>query len=110
MLDLREIQQHIVAWDSGNDANRRRVLQSLKNVGAQDWAESPGKGVHALVDSFRQHLERDMKQAFMRQEVVTILGNIGAPSEPAVPMLIELLDESNPDGVREAAAIALGKI
>jgi HEAT repeat protein len=110
MLDLQQMHQHILAWDSGNDANRRRTIQSLKHLGPQDWAGVPVKGVHALVQSLRQHLESDMKQAFMRQEVVTILGNIGPPSEPTVPILIALLDEGNPDGVREAAATAIGKI
>jgi HEAT repeat protein len=107
MLDMQQMHQHIQAWDSGNDASRRRILQSLKNLEEKDWAGVPVKGVHALVESFRQHLQ---SQAFMRQEVVTILGNIGPRSEPTVPILIELLDEGNPDAIREAAATALGKI
>jgi HEAT repeat protein len=110
MLDLQQLHQHILAWDSDNDASRRRTIQSLKNLGAQDWAGVPVKGVDTLVESLRQHLQSDMKQAFMRQEVVTLLGNIGPRSEPTVPILIELLDEGNPDVIREAAATALGKI
>jgi len=110
MLDLQQMHQHILAWGSGNDASRRRTLQSLKNLEEKDWAGVPVKEVHALVESLRQHLQRDIRQAFMRQEVVTILGNIGPRSEATVPILIELLDEGNPDGIREAAATALGKI
>ena len=110
MLDLQQMHQHILAWDSGNDASRRRTLQSLKNLEEKDWAGVPVKEVHALVESLRQHLQSDIRQAFMRQEVVTILGNIGRRSEPTVPILIELLDEGNPDGIREAAATGLAKI
>src|SRR6516165_2571878 len=110
MLDLQQMHQHILAWDGGNDASRRRTLHSLKNLEEKDWAGVPAKGVHALVESFRQHLQSDMKQSFMRQEVVTILGNIGPRSEPTIPILIELLDEGNSDGIRQAAVVALGKI
>jgi len=51
-----------------------------------------------------------MRQTLVRQEVVTILGNLGCRSESAVPQLIELLKDGIPDGIREAAATALGKI
>src|SRR5262245_29865841 len=110
MLDLQQMHQRILAWDSGNDTSRRRTLQSLKNLEEKDWAGVPAKEVHALVESLRQHLQRDIRQAFMRQEVVTILGSIGPRSEATVPILIELLNEGNPDGIRAAAATALGKI
>src|SRR5262249_11958293 len=45
-----------------------------------------------------------------RQDVATVLGNIGPRSAPAVPQLAELLKKGQGEAVREAAALALGKL
>ena len=66
--------------------------------------------INGLVESLQGLLRNGMKRPSMRQEVVTILGNIGPRSEPAVPQLIELLQTKVPDSTCEAAATALGKI
>jgi len=46
----------------------------------------------------------------LRKEVATILGEIGPPAVVAVPQLIDLLQESEPQNTREAAIVALGKL
>jgi HEAT repeat protein len=96
--------------ESGNETSRRQALQSLRTHEGKEWATAPPKAVHALVESLQHHLVGEMKQTFIRQEIVAILGNIGPGAEPAIPQLIELLQEGIPDGIREGAAIALGKI
>ncbi len=99
MLDLRQLHTHIQELDSGNEPSRRQALQSMRNHEAKEWADAPLKTVQALVESLQQHLQGDMKQTFLRQEVVNLLGKIGPRAEEGVP-----------DGVREGAALALGKI
>src|SRR5713101_3326386 len=110
MLNSGELHQHIQTLDRGDDAARRQALHSLKAHGEQEWATAPAEAIHALVKSLTQQLAGGTKHTFLRQEVVTILGKMGPRSEPVIPQLVELLQEGNPDGLREAAAIALGKI
>src|SRR5260370_35693230 len=110
MLDLRQLHTHIQELDSGNEPSRRQALQSMRNHEAKEWADAPLKTVQALVESLQQHLQGDMKQTFLRQEVVNLLGKIGPRAEPAVPQLIDLLHEEVPRGVRAGPALALGKI
>src|SRR5579864_6516872 len=110
MLDLRQFQNDLHVLESGNDNSRRQTLQSLRSHKADEWASAPIKSVHALVESLQNHLAGEIKQTFIRQEIVALLGNIGPRAESAVPQLIDLLQEGIPDGIREGAAIALGKI
>ncbi len=110
MLDLRQLRNDIQELDKGDEAACREVLHSLKEHEAQDWAAAPLPVIHSLVRSLQDQLRNGMKRPSARQEVATILGNIGARSEPAVPQLIELLQTRVPDSTCEAAATALGKI
>jgi len=110
MLDLRQLRNDIQALDKGDDAACRQALQSLKQHDPQDWAAAPLPVINGLVKSLQDQLRNGMKRPSSRQEVATILGNIGSRSEPAVPQLIELLQTRTPDSTCEAAATALGKI
>lgn len=110
MLDLGKLQRYIRALENGDDNTRRQAIQSLKVHEDEEWAAAPRKVIHPLVESLREQLASDLKQATLRQEVVTILGNIGPRSERAIPQLVELLQQGNPENVREAAATALGNI
>jgi HEAT repeat protein len=110
MLDLDTVDEYTKALGKGDDTLRRQAIHFLKERNERDWETAPVKVIRSLVDSLRHQLLNGMKQAFFRHDVVTILGNMGSRSEPAVPQLVELLAEEMPDGLREAAAIALGKI
>jgi HEAT repeat protein len=114
MLDLVQLQQQIQALNKGDETLRREAIRCLKQQEAQDWAGAPPKVVNSLIDSLRQQLPKgqsgEVKPPLVRQEVVTILGNIGPRSEPVIPQLMELLEPGVPDNLREAAAVALGKI
>src|SRR5207302_1423109 len=110
MLDLRQLRNDIQALDEGDEAACGQALHSLKQHEAQDWATAPPPVINSLVGSLQERLRNGMKRPSMRQEVVTILGNIGSRSEQAVPQLIELLQTRVPDNTCEAAATTLGKI
>lgn len=101
---------HIHLLEKGDDASRRQAIQFLKDQEEKDWAAAPVGAVHALVESLQQQLQSGMKQTFIRQDVVKILGNMGSHAEPAIPQLVELLRDGSPDSIREAAAISLGKM
>jgi HEAT repeat protein len=100
--------------NSRDDTLRREAIQALKQVENSEWATIGQDVVRPLVESLRHQLpksqETGAKPPLFRQEVATILGNIGTRSEPALPQLMELLADGVPDGIREAAAGALGKI
>jgi HEAT repeat protein len=110
MLDLRELHNDMQVLESGNENSRRQTLQSLRNHDAKEWAIVPVKAVQTLVELLQHNLAGETKQTFIRQEIVGLLGNIGPGAEPAIPQLIDMLQEGIPDGVREGAAMALGKI
>jgi len=114
MLDVTQLQSHIQALNKGDEPARRDAIRSLKQQEEQEWASAPAKIVHTLIESLRQQLPKgqngEVKPPLVRQEVVVILGNIGARSEPVIPQLMELLEPGTSDGIREAAATALGKI
>src|SRR5690349_16076613 len=110
MLDVGALQRHIRILDTGDDAQRRQALHFLKDVSEQDWAAAPAQVTQSLVKALKQQLASGTTQPAISREIVTVLGNIGPRSEPAIPTLIELLHEKNPDGVREVVAAALGKI
>lgn len=110
MLDLGKLRHHTQALDKGDDTARRQAVLSLKDHDAKEWATAPPDVMDPLIASLQQQLRSETKQTFIRKEVVTILGNMGLHSEPAMPQLIELLQEGKPEGIREAAAAALGTI
>ena len=108
MHDIGKLNQYIQALDRGDDAARREAIHALK--AREEWTSVPAKLAHTIVDSLRHQIPNQTKQPSIRQEIVTILGRIGPRSAPAIPQLIELLQDGNPDGIREASAAALGKI
>jgi HEAT repeat protein len=110
MLTIRQLRSHIHALDKGDEAACQEALHALVQHGAKDWATAPLPVVDSLVGSLQDQLRNGLKRPSRRQEVATILGNIGLRSEPAVPLLIELLQTRIPDSTCEAAATALGKI
>src|SRR6516162_6059184 len=110
MLDFDKIHHDIRALQNGKDSSRRYALQSLKQLDEKTWAAAPRKVIHSLLDALQRHLQNGAKQTLFRHEVVTILGNLGPRSEPALPQLIDMLRDDIADGIRDAAAIALGKM
>lgn len=110
MLDLGTLRRHIQALDKGDAASRRQALLLFKDHDAQAWTTAPVELVPALLESLQRQLRSERKNSFICKEVMIILGNLGARSEPAIPQIIELLQEGNPDGIRDAAAAALGTI
>jgi HEAT repeat protein len=110
MLDLGQLDHDIRALSNGDDACRRQAIHSLKDHGEQEWATAPREAIRSLVEWLQNQLASGTKRASSRQEVVTILGKMGRRAEPALPQLIDLLKEGVPDGIRETAATALGKI
>ena len=109
MLDSGHLQDHIRALHKGDDVSRRQAIRSLKDYKDREWAAVSQKAIQSLVELLQDYLSSDVKQAAIRQDVVTILGNIGPRAERAIPQLIEFLREGNPAGMQEAAAMALSK-
>jgi HEAT repeat protein len=110
MLDIRQLDKHILALDNGDDTLRREALQSLRHHDEQEWATAPIEASHSVVKVLKGQLLNGIKHPFAQKDVATILGNIGTRSKSALPQLIELLHEGVPDPVRQAAVTALGKI
>jgi HEAT repeat protein len=114
MVDQGQLRKQLQALQSGNETTRRDAILALKQTERADWDKLPATVVKPLVDSLRKQLPRSQengaKPPLFRQEVSTILGNIGPRSEAALPQLVDLLADGVPDGIREAAATALGKI
>jgi HEAT repeat protein len=110
MLDVAQLREHIRALHSATDSSLRPILQALRRHEEQEWSTAPPEVLHALTQALQQQLRNGAKQFFLRQEVVTILGNLGPHSDAVLPHLIEVLQADNPDGLREAAATALGKM
>jgi HEAT repeat protein len=114
MLELGQLKSQIQGLNSRTENTRREAVQAMKAHEAADWVGVGNDIVRPLVETLRHQLpkshETGVKPPLFRQEIATILGNIGHRSEPAIPQLMELLEDGVPDGVREAAAAALGKI
>jgi HEAT repeat protein len=110
MLDIRQLDKHILALDNDDDTLRRQALQSLRHHDEQEWATAPIEVSHSVVKVLKGQLLSGMKHPFAQKDVATILGNMGTRSTSALPQLIELLHEGVPDPVRQAAVTALGKI
>ena len=110
MLDVSQLQQHILAVAEGDDAARRLALQSLRAHDEKEWATAPREVAQSLVEALKAQLLKGTKQPFPQKDVVTILGNLGPQSRTAIPQLTELLNSDISDLIREAAATALGKI
>jgi HEAT repeat protein len=116
MFDQGELHRHIEVLNRGDKSSRQETLRSLKSHPEQEWTTAPHDIIGPLVEALRFPLtEKGAEEGLnfpsaFRQEVATVLGNIGPRSEPAVPQLAGLLKKGHGEVVREAAAIALGKI
>lgn len=110
MLDLGKLRQHIRALSNGDDQSRRQAIGFLKGHEAAVWASAPAKVVEPLVESLRHQLINGTQHASSRQDVLALLGHMGRRSVPAIPQVVDLLKEGHPEGVREAAAVALRRI
>ncbi|MCI0464740.1 MAG: HEAT repeat domain-containing protein [Gemmataceae bacterium] len=110
MLDLPQLQQHIQALESGDDAVRRQALQALRRHDEQEWATAPAEAMASLLKALTGQRPNGIKHSSAQKEAATILGNMGPRAESAVPRLMDWLEEGVPDAVREAAATTLGQI
>jgi HEAT repeat protein len=105
MLDVGLLRHDIKAL-SDDDTAKRRAIDSLKHYSQDDWANVPHKVIHPVIESLQHQLQNEANRPLIRQEIVLLLGNMGARAEPVIPQLIELLQDGHPDGVREPAAVA----
>jgi HEAT repeat protein len=110
MLDLDRLHDHIQTLDKGDDASRQQAIHSLKLQEEQDWTTAPPKVINSLVKALQRQVRGEMEKPSIRQEIAIILGNLGPRAAPAIPQLIDMLQDGVPDAIREAAAAALGKI
>src|SRR5439155_12608197 len=110
MLHVDQVHKHILTLDKGDDASQRQAIPSLRGIEQQDWGTAPHALMSSLVVSLQQLLRSGTKPPLVHKEIAIILGNMGTRSKFAVPQLIELLQEGIPDTVREAAALALGRL
>src|ERR1700728_1198966 len=107
MLDSGQLSPLIRALNEGDDGSRRQAIQSLKQYEQPDGATAPAGGIRSLLDALQQQLQSGTKQSMLRQSILKILGNLGPLAEPAVPLLIELLQEGVSDVIREEAVAVL---
>jgi HEAT repeat protein len=115
MLDQGYLKSRIQAIKTGSEAARRDAILALKQHERSEWDAITNEPIRFAVETLRHQLpprsvENGVKPPMFRQEVVTIIGNIGPRSEAALPQLVDLLADGVPDGIREATAVALGKI
>ncbi len=110
MPDLTQLRRCFVGLKKGDDNSRRHMLSTLKQLTNQEWAGVPADLMRQLIEGLVNQLRAESKQQIVQKEIATILGHMGARSRPALPQLIDLLQDQVPDQVREAAAIALGRI
>jgi HEAT repeat protein len=102
------LQVHIDALQRGDRVTRREAIASLKRYEEHAWEEAPPRIINAVVGSLKEQLGSEATQPFLRREIVLLLGQMGARADAAIPQLKELLADSVPHGIREAAASALG--
>jgi HEAT repeat protein len=110
MPDVGLLRHDIQALSEGDDASKRRAIESLKQYSGEDWANVPNKVIHPIIESLKHQLQSETNRPLIRQEIVLLLGNMRSQAGQVVPQFMELLSEGHPDGIREAAAVALGRI
>jgi HEAT repeat protein len=110
MPDLAQLRKCLTGLEKSDDNSRRHILGILRQLTDQEWADVPVDLTQRLIKSLVSHLRAESKQQVVQKEIATILGHMGARSKPALPQLIELLQDRVPDQVREAAVTALGRI
>jgi HEAT repeat protein len=107
---VSKLQSHIHALERGNAGTHRETIDALKHYQEHEWAAAAPKLIQALVASLGKQLKSEGTQPFLRREIVLILGSMGPRSAAAIPQLTDLLHDSVPHALREAAASTLGKI
>jgi HEAT repeat protein len=112
MLDSVLMEKHLAALQSGPEGPRRQAVHWLRQQDQKDWETVSRPVLHSIVEALRHELaeKQPINRQTYRQEVAAALGSLGSASRPAILDLTELLEESVPDPVRVAAALALGQI
>jgi HEAT repeat protein len=110
MPGLAEVRKCLTGLEKSDDNSRLPILRTLRQLTGQEWADVPADLMQRLLKTLASQLRAESKQQVVQKEIATILGHIGARSRPALPQLIELLQDSVPLPVREAAVMALGRI
>jgi HEAT repeat protein len=110
MFDLEALHRQIRDLDSGDDTKRRQAIHSLMDIDEQDWAAAPAQIVQTLVEALNQQFPVEPARVGACREIVLLLGKIGPRSKPALSNLTELLNEKNPEAIRETVVVTLGKI
>ena len=110
MPGLAELRKCLTGLEKSDDNSRLHILSTLRQLTGQEWADVPADLMQRLIKTLASQLRAESKQQVVQREIATILGHIGARSRPALPQLIELLQDSVADQVREAAVMALGRI
>jgi HEAT repeat protein len=116
MVDAVQIRKMVKSLNTDDETSRWETIRSVKQNEGHEWAALPAEAILPLVRALQdQLLAKNVvngkgRLPTFRQEVVTLLGNLGPRAESAIPALIELLEDKEPQGVREAAVTALGKI
>jgi HEAT repeat protein len=105
---VTKLQVHIDALQRGDPVSRRAAIASLRTYEEHAWEEAPPRIIDAVVGSLKEQLGSEATQPFVRREIVLLLANIGARADAAIPQLKDLLADSVPHAIREAAANALG--
>jgi HEAT repeat protein len=110
MLDQGQLRSQIQDFQGADEVVRRQAIQVLKQYERQDWDAAPQDMVDGFVQAIQHELLHGVRRAMLRQSLLKILGNIGPASAPAVRHLVQLLQESTSDALREEVVNALGKI
>src|SRR5947209_12347353 len=114
MLDQDRLRKQIHALNSNSESVRREVLLALKAYESPEWEDVPQEPIRTLVSTLQHQLTKNpdgvTKPPPLRLEAVAILGNVGVRAIAVLPQLVELLADGVPDNLREAVAVALGKM
>src|SRR5689334_21170002 len=100
MLSDDQLSDCINALNKGDDAAQRQAVHALKDYAPDEWAHVSAKAIKLLVAALQHENIGGVKQTFIRQEIFTVLGNIGVRAAPAVPYIVESLSPDIPDGIR----------
>jgi HEAT repeat protein len=113
---MNRTKKHIDALNSNDDATRWEAVRTLKAIDIAHWTAASNSEVQALVETLCEQLPRRSETSgarlptHLRRDVAFILGKLGDRAADSVPSLVELLRDDEPEGIREAAATALGDL
>jgi HEAT repeat protein len=110
MPDLDQLRKCLPGLEHSDEDSRRHILSTLKQLSDQEWHDVPGDLIKGLINALVSQLRAEPKHQVVQKDIATILGRIGARSKPALPQLLELLENGVTHQVREAAVTALGRI